>query len=137
MDSPQRFTLSRVERLRKKKAFSYLFSSGKHARAGFIKIIYTTQLPESLQTSPLMAGFSVPKRRFKKASDRNLLKRRLREVHRQNKLLLLSDLKRKEENLVILYIYQGKHIASYHEIESLVIKSMRNLRELTGLSKDG
>ncbi len=84
-----------------------------------------------------MAGFSVPKRRFKKASDRNLLKRRLREAHRQNKSLLLPDLKRKEENLVILYIYQGKHLASYQEIESLVIKSMRNLREATGLSKDG
>ncbi|MEM6768592.1 MAG: ribonuclease P protein component, partial [Bacteroidota bacterium] len=107
MEAPPLFTFSRNERLRQRKAFKYLFSSGKHLTVGCIRLVYTSSMPAPLQSSPLMAGVSVPKKKFKKATDRNLLKRRLREAHRQHKYLLLTDLKRKEQNLVILYIYQG------------------------------
>ena len=71
---------------------------------------------------------TVPKRNFRKAIDRNLLKRRIRESFRLNKYRLSHF-----ENgfLLIAYIYTGKVIADYSEIDNKLIKTLLRLNSST------
>ena len=62
--------------------------------------------------------FSVSKRNFKKAVDRNVLKRRLREAYRLNKHRIAAS-----NRLVIAYIYNAKEILTFAQIEERLVKT--------------
>ena len=67
-------------------------------------------------------GFSVPKKRFKTAVERNLLKRRMREAYRMKKHKFYRKLESSENSLAIMLIYTGKHAAKFEEIEKAMGK---------------
>ena len=69
------------EKLKQKKEISLLFEKGKWKSCGNLRII--TMKDEALHHQKL--GVSVSKRNFKKAVDRNRIKRLLREAYRLNK----------------------------------------------------
>ena len=64
---------------------------------------------------------SVPKRNFKRAVQRNLLKRRIREAWRLNRTEL------GERRFDILFVYLGREIEPYDRIESTVTGILRFL----------
>lgn len=61
---------------------------------------------------------NVPKRNFKKAVTRNLLKRRIREAFRKNKAELYAALSGKNKMLIVFFHYVSPEILSYADIES-------------------
>ena len=63
--------------------------------------------------------FSVSKRNFKKAVDRNLIKRRMREAFRLNKKSLPASGK-----LLIAYIYTAKEILTFAQIQERLVKTL-------------
>lgn len=63
---------------------------------------------------------SVPKKCFKRAVKRNLLKRRIREAYRRNKPSLPMD---------ILFVYLPKEILSYEQIEQTLIRAIERAEE--------
>lgn len=71
---------------------------------------------------------SVPKRLFKRAVDRNLLKRRIREAYRKNKKELYAVLEQKEIKLDLVIQYQNREIESFHVIEKALIKGLEKLK---------
>lgn len=75
--------IAKIERLYHRKQINHLFSHGKALKLYPLKLIYCENIYE--QSVPLKVLVSVPKRNFKHATDRNLLKRRLRESFRQLK----------------------------------------------------
>ena len=75
-----------------------------------ILMIYQTK---STISRPPKALFSVPKRKFKRAVHRNLLKRRLKEAYRLHKNQLSSN-----QDLNIAFLYTAKDILDYQRIES-------------------
>jgi len=111
------------EKLKSSKAIEYLFLNGKKHIQFPLKIIYL----ETSESENNKVAFSVPKRNFKKAVERNRIKRLLREIYRLNKHRLVK----KEANLLILFIYIGKQIPDYHTLEKKMISLMTYLNERT------
>jgi ribonuclease P protein component len=77
---------------------------------------------------PAQAMFIVPKRQFKKAHDRNKLKRRMREVYRLNKKLLYEKLNTSNRKMVLAFIYVGKKIEDYSVIEKAILKEINAVK---------
>ncbi len=111
------FSFSKSERLSKKKDIQELFDKGSSFYLHPFKVFFRKQ-PESPGVHQVL--FSVPKRNFKHATDRNRIKRRMREAYRLNKALLPSA-----SALQIAYIYTAKNILLFKTIEDKMIASFK------------
>ena len=106
------FTLKKHEILRSKKNIKELFDNGSSFFLYPFKVYF---LPNSnLKTNQTL--FSVPKKYFKKAVDRNLVRRRIREAYRLNKNILVADQK-ESFSLSIALIYISKFKLPFNDIE--------------------
>ena len=80
-------SFTKGEKLCGVKTISELFSGGRTLNLPPLRIIYRI-MPGRHFHEPVRVLISVPKRYFRKAVDRNLIRRRIREAYRQNKLPL-------------------------------------------------
>lgn len=106
-------TFGRSEKLKSRKLIEQLFKEGKSVSKNGFTLVY---LATPLQVMyPAQAGFSVPKRNFKHAVDRNRMKRLMREAYRANKLDLYAKLKEAEKQLAMMWVYKGRALATYEQ----------------------
>ena len=124
-------TFSKEERLCSKKVLEELIKSNSSLVLHPFKIIWSTQKGVNAKF-PAQLAISVPKRNFKKAIDRNRIKRRIREAYRKNKSPFYDFLKRKNEFCLLLYIYLPKKEISYLEGEKKIILTFHRLMEEIG-----
>ena len=115
-------TFTKAERLCSKIEIDGLFEKGKSFNSKPFKIIW--QASHS-NISSIKIVFSVPKRLFKKAVDRNRIKRLMREVYRKNKHLLHDNLENKNINLMFIFI--SKTIIEYTEMEEKTVLALQHL----------
>lgn len=113
-------TFKRDERLKRKLIIEKLFTEGKAIHQyGLTLVYFATPLPTFY---PAQVAFSVSKKQFKHATDRNLLKRRLREAYRHQKAALYEQLQANQLQMAFCFIYKTKEKASYEEISSRMEK---------------
>lgn len=99
-------TLPKSERLSGQTAVSALFERGKGLSSGCLRCKYILS-PTHADASRIVV--SVPKRLFKRAVKRNLLKRRIREAYRHQKGLISAPVD-------ILFIYTAPEVLPYEVI---------------------
>ena len=101
----KKFTLSKPERLSSEKEIGKLFTEGQNLTVYPIRLIWRESVPESIQEFPLQVMFSVSKKSFAKAVDRNRIKRLMREGFRLLKPDLYESLQSaKTFHLALIYI---------------------------------
>ncbi|MBL7733996.1 MAG: ribonuclease P protein component [Chitinophagaceae bacterium] len=101
------FTLGKKERLKSRKLIEQLFKEGKTFTVFPFRVYYLTR---PLSDVFLQAGFTVSARKFKKAVDRNRIKRQMREAYRLQKHLLELNLKNKQRCLSLFFLYTGSEL---------------------------
>ena len=123
------FSFSKSERLTNKKKFERLFKSGVVIKAYPLKLIYISEEKLSSQSSepPFQFAFTVPKRNFKKAVDRNYLRRRMKEVFRLNKQQLLTKIDLEKYSVFGIFIYSMREKTDFHNIEKAFLKLIEKL----------
>jgi len=119
-------TFSKSERLKKDKLIKELFDKGS---SFFLYPLLTKFLIVPVVEHTNQVLFSVSKKNFKRAVDRNLLKRRMLEAFRQHKHLLAKTTDQ-ENFFLIAYIYVGKEKADYPTIERQLISSLKRLSKV-------
>ncbi len=77
----------------------------------------------------LQMGVSVGKRHFKRAVDRNLLKRRIREAYRKQKHELKETLTALGISMDIFFVYSNARISDYAEIDLAMQQGLTILLE--------
>ncbi|MDE3184898.1 MAG: ribonuclease P protein component [Bacteroidota bacterium] len=108
-----KFTLKRKERLKSMKAIQQLFKEGKSFSDFPLRIIY---MENGRQDGNLQAGFSVSKRHFKRAVDRNRVKRLIRESYRLQKINLAKELEKKEKKIAVFFIYTSGDLPVFEQL---------------------
>jgi len=117
------FSLGAKERLKSKKAIEQLFLSGKGVSLHPLRLVYMkTSLvlsDESGAKNSMRCAFSVSKRRFKSAVDRNKVKRLLREAYRRQKPELLAAI---DASYVGMLLFNSNEIPSQEEVNKNLAK---------------
>lgn len=124
------FSFKKKERLKSKILIDQLFSNGHSFFTYPFKVLFIATTEEN--TNTLQVLFSVPKRSFKQAVRRNLIKRRMREAYRLNKNQLYKQLQQNKKQIAVIFIYVEKEIKDFSLIEKGMIKVMKQLLERAG-----
>jgi len=93
------------EKLKHKKLITLLFKEGKSISKYPIQLVYFKFQHNGNRA--LKAGFTVSKRNFKRAVDRNLIKRHLREAYRLKKQTIYPLL---NDKYIVMFIYLDNEI---------------------------
>lgn len=121
-------TLPKKERLCGKTSISLLLARGRYGNVPGLRYCY--MLENGKTENRFMV--SVPKKLFKRAVKRNLLKRRIRECYRKQKGDLAMDC-----GMDLLITYSSKEILSYEEIYCAVGKIIERINKTSGKRTDG
>jgi ribonuclease P protein component len=149
----RRFTWKRAEKLKSRKLIERVFREGKSFSVHPFRVFYLAMppfpavppvIPSTLSLSlhktktgpavipPLLAGFGATTRNFKRAVDRNRIKRLSREAYRLQKQALYDHLSAKNRSLAIFFIYTGKEVPDYGIVTEKIAVALQKLIKETG-----
>ncbi|MFM7079882.1 MAG: ribonuclease P protein component [Bacteroidota bacterium] len=123
--SPNLNRFPKSSRLHLKSDFEGLFRSKKTVRA-FPFVTHVASVPFS--EVPVRIAVSVPKKRLKKAVDRNKVKRLVREVFRLNAHRFWKAESNHSETLHLLFVYQGEKPPDFSMVSDKIILTLQRLK---------
>lgn len=100
----KKFGFPKREHLKSKSAIDNLYANGSSVTAFPLRAVFLSSPAECGKPSATIL-ISVAKRRFRHAVDRNLMKRRIREAYRLNKLPFIEELKKNGKQMAVAILY--------------------------------
>jgi len=120
------YTFTKEERLCNKRLIDSLFHDGSSFLCYPFRVSWL--ITDAQQLFPAQVLIAVPKKRYKRAVDRNLIKRRIREAYRLHKEEnLYSILKATDKNVIFSIGYIGKEIGEYEFLKKKMLKLLAQL----------
>jgi ribonuclease P protein component len=110
------FTYSKKEKLKSRKLTSLLFTSGKSFSIFPLKVFYMR--PTIEMDFNIKIGVGATTRNFKKAVDRNRIKRLLREAYRTEKIPLHNYLEAEKKQVAFFILYIDKTLPEKNIIKN-------------------
>ena len=104
-------TFGKKYKLCRQKLIDSVFKSGTTVKQ-YPFVVHFMEIEEKLE-APFQITVSAPKRLFKKAHDRNRIKRLMRETIRKNKLILETFITTNNKQLILFMVYTSKEEMKY------------------------
>lgn len=120
------FTFKKEERLKSRKTIDKLFSGG-HSFGQYPLRIVWTEVPSEAHNSPVQFALTVPKRKFRNASDRNKIRRLIREAYRLQKPGFYDNSPPIEQQLAMMIIFTGKEIPAFDTVYEAMGRILKRL----------
>ncbi|MEM9846453.1 MAG: ribonuclease P protein component [Bacteroidota bacterium] len=128
------YRFRKKERLKSSRTISQLFQEGRSFGRYPLRLVWLSMDKEAVDIAPVQIAFSVPKKKFKSAVDRNRIKRQMREAWRLNKHLLYEQIASRSFTYVFMIIYVGKQQVPYAEIAQ---QTQQIIQKFVKVSLDG
>jgi ribonuclease P protein component len=118
--------LSKTEKLKSRKQIELLFATGKSFTVFPLRASYS--LSAAAGTLPVaQIGVTASKRNFKRAVDRNRIKRLLREAYRLQKIELATILQQKNAKAFVFFMYTGKEMPTFVQVKNAMEQCLQKL----------
>lgn len=122
-----RNTLTKPERLNRKKIIEKLFAGGARSFSLFpLRVVY---MPADGLQVPASMMVSVSKRRFKQSVRRNRVKRQIREAYRKNKHILVTALEGGPVRVAVAFLYLSDNLLPSSLIEERMQTALHRISE--------
>lgn len=118
--------LYKYEKLCSRTAINNIFQSGKSAICYPLRAAYS--ITENEKT-PAQFLITIPKKKIRKAVNRVLLRRRVREAYRLNRNIIIPYLKENNISIKIAFIYLSDEISDYSTIENKMQAVLKKIME--------
>ena len=130
METQVRYTLGKTEKLKSRKLIEQVFKQGKSFSNFPFRVVYVFTEDEKMAHG-VQAGFSVSTKFFKNATDRNRIKRLMREGYRLQKNNLQDAVKKNNKRLAVFFIYTGNELPEYDEVFEKIGSALKRLQKIT------
>lgn len=124
MDNIKKQTFRKKEKLCNKKLISLLFKNGiliQYDNLLNIRYLFINKKKSNSNTQFLIV---IPKKNIKNAVDRNKIRRRIREICRQNKYIIPTQ---EKQTLIIGIMYQSSAIKPFKELKKSILEQMSKI----------
>ena len=132
----KQFTLGKEERLKSRKQIEKLFDKGKSfAITPFRVYFLINEMLNAQRSIPIAIGINVQfgvgvsAKNFKKAVDRNRIKRLTREAWRLQKNEISEKAKETQRQLNVFFIYTGKELPDFTTVKDKVAIALKKLTD--------
>ncbi len=126
------FTYQKKDKLKSRKQTQFLFAKGQSMNAFPIKLIYTIETLESVESpasGTLQAGVGAPSRTFRKAVARNRVKRLLREGYRLERPAFIETAVIKGLRINLFFLYTDATVITQKEMQEKIKQLLSRLSE--------
>lgn len=104
-----------------------MFGGGARSLSVFpLRVVY---MPTEETSAPVAVMISVSKRRFKRAVDRNRVKRLIREAYRLNKQPLVDNMTAQKRRLAMAFIYLSNELPDFKTVEARMKVALARVNE--------
>jgi ribonuclease P protein component len=110
LEPTQRYTFKKRDKLKSRKTIEQLFKEGKSFSNFPFRVLWKVNEDRD---AALQTGFAVSSKHFKKAVDRNRIKRLMREAYRLQKNGLQDQLTQQKKKIAVFFIYVGNELPEY------------------------